>query len=178
MNKLTNDQMTLWVLLTRTNELISRYGEFLFRDAHLTKTQYGTLHILDLLAESRKTRIKITDLVPYLNRSAASISLILDRMEKKRLVKRVRNIYDRRTVYITITSKGKKLLAKTVNPTAEYAVKILSGFSDEELKESIKIMNKLLDLVERETYTQNDRPLMHNMPINQLVSFLNKLGRH
>jgi DNA-binding MarR family transcriptional regulator len=97
-------------------------------------------------------------------------------MENKRLVKRVKDPSDRRVVGIKILARGRKLLAETENPTTEYAKRILTVFSDKELKEATTLMNKMLKVIEDETYLKDKNPAIHNITIEQRIELQNKLS--
>jgi DNA-binding MarR family transcriptional regulator len=176
MNNHTDLQFLTWFTLHRISELISKNEEKLFQNASLSKTQHNILLTLAFLIECKEKPIIITDLVPYLNRSLMSISLITDRMEKKGLVKKIRDLPDRRVVRIKMTSKGKKYLKESSSPTTELITKIFSVFSDPELKQTVFLLNKLLKIVEEETDLKKDISFTHKSTIKQKITFLQKLS--
>jgi len=175
MNKKTFTQFMLWFSLHRISDQISKHEENLFRDTRLTKTQHKVLLTIAFLVESKKTPIKITDLVPYQNCGLVSVSLMVDRMEKKGLIKKVRDISDRRVVSINITPKGEKLLEEASNPTINLIKKLFSVYSDEELLQMTSLVNKLYGTVEEEG-SKGDK--VHQLTLKQRINFLNKLGEH
>ena len=174
MNRQTNEQFILWLTLHRISDAISKHEENLFTKTRLTKTQHRILLTLAYLVEYNKPPIKITDLVPYQNSSLVSISLIIDRMEKKHLVKKVRDLSDRRVVSIVMTPHGKKLLKEASNPTTDLIKNIFSVFSDTELKQATSLMNKLLGMVESGSAIYNNPA--RRLTVSQRVNFLNKLS--
>jgi len=174
MNKQTNEQLNLWLTLRKISDAISKHEEKLYKKTRLTKTQHRILLTLAFLLEYNKPPIKITDLVPYKDSSLVSISLIIDRMEKKHLVKKVRDLSDRRVVSIAMTPHGKKLLKESSNPTTELTKKIFSVFSDAELKQATLLMNKLLGMVESDSGIYNNQA--KRLTVSQRVKFFNKLS--
>jgi DNA-binding MarR family transcriptional regulator len=178
MNKQRNEKFLLWFALHRIYDHISKHEEKLFRKTRLTKAEHRTLMTTAFLAENNGTPIKLSDLVIYQNRSLVSISLIIDRMGKKRLVKKVRDPSDGRAVNVLITPRGKKILAETSNPTTEFLLKIFSAFSDAELKELTLLMNKLLAIIEAEIVIKKEKTFTNAFTINHLINFLNKLNGH
>jgi len=175
MNRQTNAQFILWLTLHRISDAISKHEEKLYKQTRLTKTQHRILLTLAFLVEYNKPPIKITDLVPYQNSSLVSISLIIDRMEKKNLVKKVRDLSDRRVVSLEITPRGKKLLKESSNPTTDLIKHIFSIFSNVELKQATLLMNKLLGMVESDSEIYNNPA--RRLTVSQRVKFLNKLSR-
>ena len=173
MQKKTFTQFMLWFSLHRISDQISKYEENLFRKTRLTKTQHRVLLTIAFLIESKKTLVKITDLVPYQNTGLVSVSLIVDRMEKKGLVKKVRDISDRRVVSINITPRGEKLLEESSNPTVDLIKKLFSVYSDAELIQMTSLLNKLSGTVAEEG-TLGDKA--NQLTLKQRINFLNKLG--
>jgi DNA-binding MarR family transcriptional regulator len=66
----------------------------------------GQLNVLEFLLASEQ--VKPSDLIQYLTTTPAAITTILDRMEKSGLISRVRDMSDRRIVWIHLTDKGRE----------------------------------------------------------------------
>jgi len=175
MNTRITEQFALWLTLHRISYEITKYEEQLYSKTHLTNTQRRLLLTMAFLIENNKTPLKITDLVPYHNSSLVTVSLTIDRMEKKGLVKKVRNLADRRAVRITITPKGERLLKESSEPTVKLINEIFSVFSDAELKKVAISMNKLLKIVEEQNISKKSSP-NNKLSIEQTINFLNKLS--
>lgn len=174
MNNKTIEQFMLLQSLQTLSEQISKHEEYLFRKTGLTKNQHRILLSIAFLIELGKTPVKITDLVPYQNSGLVSVSLLVDRMEKKGLLKKVRDTTDRRTVHITMTEKGNTLLKEVSNPTTDLIRHIFSVLSDTELKQAQDIVNKLLAVAEIKTAMSEDK--LHKLPIRESSLFFNKLA--
>jgi DNA-binding MarR family transcriptional regulator len=65
----------------------------------------GQLNVLEFLLANEQ--VKPSDLIQYLSTTPAAITTILDRMEKSELIARVRDMSDRRIVWIHLTDKGR-----------------------------------------------------------------------
>ena len=76
--------------------------------------EYGVsipqLMCLDYLGSSIEYRETQGNIAKYLNLNASTMSGIVDRLETKGFVARLPNPNDKRTVFISLTSKGAKLL--------------------------------------------------------------------
>ncbi len=76
--------------------------------------EYGVsipqLMCLDYLGEKETFRSTQGNIARYLNLNSSTMSGIIDRLEIKGFVARLPNPDDKRTVYISLTSKGAKLL--------------------------------------------------------------------
>jgi DNA-binding MarR family transcriptional regulator len=88
-------------ILRRITRAIDVNSKNLVRTYGLTGPQLVLLHEL---REGQK--ITVGDLAKKVNLSNATVTDILDRMENKGLVQRIRNDTDRRRVMVSITDKG------------------------------------------------------------------------
>ena len=86
-------------------ELFARYG--------LTEQQWRVLRVLWNSERTTAMEVSRAALLP-----APSLVGILDRLEKKELVSRVRSVEDRRNVFIIATAQG-RALQKEVQPLVE-----------------------------------------------------------
>jgi len=83
----------------------------------------------------------------------SNITGIIDRLEKKGLVQRVRKEGDRRVALITLTQAGEQFSSQLPDPIE---IKLISALSDLEagkvadLRESLKLMVRLVDAQEIE----------------------------
>jgi DNA-binding MarR family transcriptional regulator len=130
------------------------------------------LLVMAFLTKTTKAPIKITDLASLQNRGINSISLIIDRMESKGLVKKLRDPADRRIIRITVTRKGGELLKNTAKPTTELVKRLLSALSDKEIKQAIVFTNKLIGRLELNPHSNEDKSNLASM-----VNFINKLSQ-
>ncbi|EHS57367.1 MarR family transcriptional regulator [Paenibacillus kribbensis] len=69
----------------------------------LTEAQLTVLEVLNEYG-----RMKPSQLIPYLATTPAAITMLLDRMERNRLVTRFRDVKDRRIVWIVISDQGRE----------------------------------------------------------------------
>jgi len=76
--------------------------------------EYGVsipqLMCLDYLGSLKEFRSTQGNIAKYLNLNSSTMSGIIDRLELKGMVARLPNPNDKRTIYISLTSKGAKLL--------------------------------------------------------------------
>jgi DNA-binding MarR family transcriptional regulator len=174
MNNKTIEQFMLLHSLQSLSDQISKHEENLFRKTRLTKSEHRILLAIALHTESKQTPIKITDLIPYQNSRLVSVSLLVDRMEKKSLLKKIRLVSDQRIVSLTLTPNGENLLKEVSNPTTELIKRIFSILSDAELKQATLLINKLLNFSEGETRVPGDK--IRKLTLEQRSRFFNKLA--
>ena len=96
-----------------------------------------------------KDRLSPTRLFKGLMLSSAGMTSRLDRLERRSLIRRVRDPADRRGVLIEITAQGRRMVDEAVaaNTTAER--ELLAGLSTRETEALSRLLRKLLSVVER-----------------------------
>jgi DNA-binding MarR family transcriptional regulator len=75
---------------------------------------------------------------------ASSITRLVDRLEKKRLIERTRSRSDRRKSILSLTPKGKAALQRAVKIAGPLAIATWKGVSEEERKTLAAIITKVL----------------------------------
>jgi len=130
-----------WVLLRQAHNLVSKCEDRVFSEHGLTAEQHGVLMAVKHISGP----VRITDIARWLDRSVNSVSMIIDRMVKAGLVRRVRDRKDRRTVFVTLTSKAEKAYVPATLAGWELIQEILSPLSDEDKLTLIRLLETLRD---------------------------------
>ncbi|WP_405027672.1 MarR family winged helix-turn-helix transcriptional regulator [Lentibacillus songyuanensis] len=78
---------------------------------------------------------------------------LVDRMEKNKLVERVRDANDRRVVRIHVLTKGKTIIKEVIVKRQEYLGEILEHFSQEQM-ESLNELLALLHIQMKDVHDQ------------------------
>lgn len=73
-----------------------------------------------------------------------AITRLLDRLEAKGLVRRVRSAADRRVVHLELSEEGKRIAAEVPKIIAQLANEILAGFTQEEVFKYKDLLNRAL----------------------------------
>ena len=133
----------LWILLDQTYVAASKCQEVEFAKAGLTLQQYRVLMVVDAAQQP----VTVTDVARWLDRNTNSISLIIDRMEKIDLVKRVRDLKDRRSLRLVMTAKGQDLFSQATKHGLELLDTIRSCCTDEEIQTLINLLGRLREKV-------------------------------
>jgi DNA-binding MarR family transcriptional regulator len=71
------------------------------------------------------------------------ITGLIDRLERAGFVNRLRCAKDRRVIYVALTDQGTKILADLGEPLLALQCKVLSHLSQGELKELIRLLEKV-----------------------------------
>jgi DNA-binding MarR family transcriptional regulator len=124
-----------WFLTHRTRDVLRNCEDQIFGEYGLTTEQYAVLAIIKYL----DAPVRITDVARWSGRSTNSVSMIIDRMVKAGLVTRKRDRKDRRTVFVTITSKAENALEPATRAGLEFIQEILSSLSDDDKRTFVSL---------------------------------------
>lgn len=94
------------IKLTRAAESVSARLSQRGSQGNLTPSQFGVLEALYHLGPMCQT-----DLGTKLLKSSGNITLVIDNLEKRELVRRVRSHEDRRFIQVSLTEQGQELIA-------------------------------------------------------------------
>jgi len=138
-NKKTLDFTTsLPMLLNRSLDAIMPPYRDLFQEFGVTEQQWRVLRVLWEQKHLTSAQISILTLLP-----SPSLVGILDRLEKKELVKRLRSSSDRREINITITDKGRELQSDVMPKVKKIQDQIKVILTDPEWRELSKCLEKI-----------------------------------
>ena len=135
----SNQLLNIWMLFHQTYNSILRYENKEFSKIGISAQQHAVLMAI-MQTEGPVTPSQIAKLV---DRNANSITLILDRMEKSGLINRIRNVDDRRSLLVSVTDKGEKILREGIGIGWNVIQDLLGELSEEELVTISDSMGKL-----------------------------------
>ena len=125
------------VSLQRTaDRLQGRLGDML-KPHGLSPTQYNALRILRGAGNEGRSCSEIAERM--INRDP-DITRLVDRLERRGLVKRCRDGKDRRVITTRITSAGLELLRSLDRPIEEFNRNLLGHMGEEQLRTLIKLL--------------------------------------
>jgi len=116
--------LRLWLLLPRVGDALALCQDLIFSKYGITTEQWRVLACIKSRGASRPS-----DLALILERSPNSLSMLVDRMVKAGLVRRTRDRKDRRTVFVSMTDKGKEAVEPAVIAGWEFMHRLLSPLS-------------------------------------------------
>jgi DNA-binding MarR family transcriptional regulator len=116
--------LRLWLLLPRVGDALALCQDSVFGKYGITTEQWRVL----VCIKSRGP-LRLVDLASMIERSPNSMSMIVDRMVKASLVRRTRDRKDRRTVFVSMTDKGKEAVEPAAPAGWEFIHKVLSPLS-------------------------------------------------
>ncbi|HEX7808286.1 MAG TPA: MarR family transcriptional regulator [Thermoanaerobaculia bacterium] len=127
------------IALMRTADLVRRSVAAVIDPYDITPQQYNVLRILRGAGAQGLPTLEIAE---RMIEEAPGITRLIDRLETKSLVLRVRCKTDRRQVFCHITDSGLALLAKLDRPIREAEDESLSVLSEHQLAQLIKLLEK------------------------------------
>ena len=139
--KFRNVDKGAWMALRQTYNLILRCEDRVFGEYDITTERHAVLMTMKHIDGP----VRPTDVARWLDLSVNSVSMIIDRMVKAGLVKRVRDRKDRRTVFLSMTSKAEKAYALASVAGWGLIQEILSPLSDKDKRTLIKVLETLRD---------------------------------
>lgn len=107
------------------------------------------IKIIEYILEHEGEEIYQKDLEKIFNIRRATVSGVLQTMEKNDLIQRITDVTDTRTKKIILNEKAKQILQKCKIKMDELSKNITEGISEEELENFIKIIQKMKQNLER-----------------------------
>jgi DNA-binding MarR family transcriptional regulator len=108
-------------------EKLSTWEEGVVRDSGLTTAQNHTVEIV-----GHEGAIKMKRLADKLGVTTGTLTVSIDRLEKKELLKRVPHQSDRRSYLIELTDKGREVFKKHHNHHLNLTQEMMTGFTEQE----------------------------------------------
>ncbi|MFT5888735.1 MAG: DNA-binding MarR family transcriptional regulator [Zhongshania sp.] len=123
------------VSLRRVTRAIDLHSKYLMKTAGLTAPQ---MLILQTLRDQGDAII--SDLANHVSLSQATVTSILDRLEKRGLIERERSTQDKRKVFACLTDAGTELIRNAPTPLQDYFIR---QFKDLQEWEQTQIISSL-----------------------------------
>ena len=105
------------------------------------------MQIIKYILENNDKEVYQRDLEKVLNLRRATVSGVLQTMEKNNLIKRVTDTNDTRTKRIILNEKTKNIFFTYRKKVSELELKITSGISKDELKIFSSVIDKMKENV-------------------------------
>lgn len=130
--------LKLWVVLARCFNSFAHAEAQHLKSFDLTSPQFGVLEALAHLGP-----LKMCTIAEKLLMSGANVTGVVDRLEKKALVRRVMDTEDRRMFLIHLTDEGSKLIARIFPLLAARIEAFASVLTSNEKRQLIELLKKL-----------------------------------
>jgi DNA-binding MarR family transcriptional regulator len=127
--------MTLWVLLDQSRDLVAKARDLELNHFDLTMAQAANLFIL--LNNNKGRGLTIKEISNWNGREPNSVLNLINRMERNGLVKKSRDPGEAKAI-ISITEKGRELYSNATRLSIEMIFSVLSEIDKEQLQSCLK----------------------------------------
>ena len=127
-----------YIKLSRAANTAQNYAKTGIEEAGLSYSQFSVLEALYHVGP-----LNLGDLARRILKSSGNLTLVLDNLQKRGLVKRCQEGGDKRFVIATITPAGKKLIARIFPQHAQLITEIMNRLSPEEQEQLGALCRKL-----------------------------------
>ena len=129
--------------LRRVIRAIDLHSQHLVKTASVTGPQLRLLQLMN--SESQFT---VSDLAKKMSLSQATVTSIMDRLENRKLIERVRSTDDKRKVHPKLTEHGKAILAKTPTPLQDSFVRKFDNLKPWEQSMIIASIQRIAEMMD------------------------------
>lgn len=134
------DEKPIGRLLYITAQTMTLHAEKVLKPYDLTVEQ---LHLLKNMTED--TALSQHKLCEIVHKSAANVTRILDRLERKGCVRREKNPADRRSILLFLTAQGRELIAEVSIVLESFSEQLTRGISQQEQNLLSQLLYKMQD---------------------------------
>ena len=152
-NKTKSSRISGDIHAIRTKEIIFSIRRLMQAGEHYTKElnkiyNASAAQINCLLALYENGPLPPSQIAKHVMVNSSTVTGIIDRLEKKDLVKRLRISQDRRVITIELTKNGKKLAENAPPPIQQKIIDGLNKLSPEEIDKIALTLKRLTDLLD------------------------------
>jgi DNA-binding MarR family transcriptional regulator len=133
----------LLIALRKVIRAIDLHSKHLSKTSGLTSPQ-----LLIMLEIDKVSGVNSSQVAKSVNLSPATVTNILDRLENKNLISRVRDTQDKRKVGLYLTDDGKALLSKAPQALQEHFIKKFSNLAQWEQSQLLSSMERLSEMMD------------------------------
>lgn len=139
-NRRSKQDLRLWLRMLACTNLIERdVRSLLRRNFGVTLPRFDLLAVLYRADES----LTMGELSHYLMVSNGNVTGLAERLESEGLISRTPWPQDRRTLHVTITSKGRHEFERMAAKHEQWVAELFEGLSDEEVDDLWRLLGTL-----------------------------------
>lgn len=138
-----NDSTKMMELLKEVNSLMDKGLKKYFSKNEITVTQLAVVNIL-----ANREMVKLNELSEELKITPTAVSLIVDRLEARKVLERVRSTVDKRVVYAKLCDKFKITHGHLDNNVNSFLALLLNTKNKEDIQKMFDGLELLKNLLE------------------------------
>lgn len=124
--------------LFQLTDVIQKHQEIVQKRFKVSSVEVDILKLLDVEGDK-----KMKDIGERVRVKLSNLTNIIDRLETQKLVKRVNSKTDRRSIYVHVTGKGKKLLADYADFLRELSTRMRQTMQDDQFGILVEGLEKI-----------------------------------
>jgi MarR family 2-MHQ and catechol resistance regulon transcriptional repressor len=137
-NQKQNDSLDLFIALSRATQWVNAHVDRDIRNNGFNRSEFGVLELLYHRGPQPLQQIGEKVLM-----SSGNITYVVDKLEKKQMVRRRASTEDRRLIYAELTEQGKQFVEEVFPGHIAVIEHALDGLSTEEKQSASKLLKKL-----------------------------------
>lgn len=130
--------LDLWVKLARASAVFGHRTHDNIRSFGLTESQFAALETL-----GHKGPLTFGELCRKQLVTGGNMTVVIDNLEREKLVERMRSATDRRVILVRLTAKGEALFNRIFPKHAEFVTELVSVLKPEEQRALGRLLKKL-----------------------------------
>lgn len=130
--------LELYIALSRASEWVNAHADRQIRQHGLNRTEFGVLEMLFHLGPQPLQQIGQKVLM-----SSGNITYVVDKLEKKGLVKRRTSTQDRRLIFAEVTDEGCSFIEAIFPSHATVIKQAMDGLTEAEKETATQLLKKL-----------------------------------
>jgi len=103
--------------------------------------------LITLMTVEEQGPVTASAIAKYIHLSPSTVIGILDRLEAKGLIRRERDLKDRRLVWVSLTEKGKVLTENAPSPLQDSLAEAVNKLPDTELEMIVESLERIVELM-------------------------------
>ncbi len=152
-NKLASSESSPSIHTMRTKEIIYAIRRLMQAGEHYTKElnkiyNVSAAQINCLIALHEHGPLSPSQIAKHVMVNSSTVTGIIDRLEKKDLVKRLRISPDRRVITVELTNNGKILAENAPSPIQQKIIDGLHNLSTDEIEDIAFTLKRLTDMLD------------------------------
>jgi MarR family 2-MHQ and catechol resistance regulon transcriptional repressor len=124
--------------LFQLTDVIQKHQEIVQKRFNVSAVEIDILRLLDVDGDK-----KMKDIGERVNVKLSNLTNIIDRMEEQKLVKRVNSKTDRRSIFVHVSTKGKKLLSDYSEFLRELSTRMRQVMEDDQFNNLVDGLEKI-----------------------------------
>lgn len=126
--------------IVKTNDILTEVHARFFNEYNISNTRFN---VLVILYKGPEEGMFLSEIGEEMLVSSANITGLIDRLEKQKLVKRVRDKIDRRKILAKITDLGEETIVEIIDKYILWTNNIMNILEDDEKSTLIKLLKKI-----------------------------------